>query len=331
MNLTPPIISIGQTVLDTVLHHQTNHYSFSESRKLPKKFTIGGPPAFCLITGLRISQLFPWAMPPIVYAYSCQKAIDLLRSYSGINPLLKTLRIRDACPEFRLEYLKNSSERRIYLRNPPQLFDPTEFPWKFTIPPTVVIGSVYHEFSSEKIFSFLRKNTGFIAFDPQGCFRFLTPEGRIILQKWFEPEILRHVDCLKISEIEVMHLGKGDNLLQSTQQILETSTRIVLLTRGSRGAVLGFRSLDTGNLNFYSIPAYKTGMVRDETGAGDVFLYSFVAHYVSHQNELDAIAFGSSISSLLIERKGVTGNFSKEIILDRQEYIRRRVRPLSVS
>jgi sugar/nucleoside kinase (ribokinase family) len=208
------------------------------------------------------------------------------------------------------------------------LFDPADFPWKFDVPPVVVIGSVYHEFNSDRIFRFIRKKASFIAFDPQGCFRSLTSQGQITFQKLSNPEILRNIDCLKISEIEAKNIGGEDNPLQVITQILKTSVKIVLLTRGSKGALLGIRSLDTGDIIVYSIPAYTTEKIIDETGAGDVFLYAFVVHYETHHDALDAVAFATSVSSVLIEKKGVEGNFKKEKILTRQEYVRKRIKPL---
>lgn len=329
MKLTPTIISVGQMVLDMVVHEHPTDFSLSGDYQLPKKFTIGGPPAFCAITGLQLSRLFSWFFPPLIYAYSCQKAMTLLQHYPGIEPLLTNLRLHPLCPQFRLEYHRHGSERRLYLKNPPKRFDPTDFPWNFDIPPIAVIGSVYNEFNAEKIFTFLRKKTAFIAFDLQGCFRRLTSQGRVIFQKWAMPEILRHIDCLKISEIEAKHLGGEDDPLQVLIQTLKTPVRIVLLTQGSKGSLLGFKTLDNEKIALYSIPAYSTKHVKDETGAGDVFLYAFVVHYVTHHNALEAVAFATSVSSLLIEKKGVAGNFTKEEILTRQRHVRLRVDPVS--
>jgi len=316
---------LGQMVLDTVITEGTLN---RDGRFANNQITIGGPPSFSGIVGHTLAKIFPWALPPLVYAYTCPMAISQSERLLDFESISKNLILRPRCPHFRLEYDNNDSERKLYLENPPFQFNLNDFNWDLNYSPIAVVGSVYHEFDNSDIFTFLKDKCSFIAFDPQGCFRQINPDGQIVFRNWWNPKIMANIDCLKISEAESKFLGLGTNNVQIIFKILETAVNLVLLTRGKKGAILGIKNIDTNVINLYDVPAYTTGTVVDETGAGDVFLSSFITHFLVHGNELDAAAFATSVASLLLEDRAFWGRFSKKEILFRHIRVKSQITEL---
>ncbi|UCG03690.1 MAG: hypothetical protein JSW11_06820 [Candidatus Heimdallarchaeota archaeon] len=314
-----PTIALGQMVLDTVIHNDQNRSRVNNQTNQ----TIGGPPSFAGIIGAILSKMYSWIYPPLIYAYTCPKAISLLKNYPKYQMNLNNLKIQPKCPQFRLEYPSDKKERMLSLKDPPVQFNPTDFNWEFKESPVVIIGSTFHEFNDIKLFSFLRKKCSYIAFDPQGCFRYLTSEGKIEFRNWWDSRILEIVDCLQISEIESKYLGLGILPIEVVKKILETPITSVILTRGRNGAILGYKSQK--DICIFDVPAYTEGIIVDETGAGDIFLFCFITHLMAFQNELDAAAFATSVTSLFLEFRKTPEKILEDMIDLRQNIIRAQI------
>ncbi|MHA1973769.1 MAG: carbohydrate kinase family protein [Candidatus Hodarchaeales archaeon] len=286
---------------------------------------LGGPPAFSAIIRLALSRILSWVNPKVlVFAYTCVKAQELLRKTNIPAPFFKNLVQIPSCPQFDLIYHNSNQERELFLRNTPKIFNPKVFNWKKGLYDAIIVGSVYQEFNDKLIFELLEKHTDFIAFDPQGCFRKIEDKnGKIKLQTWWNPSILTKIKCLKLSESEALYLGKNTDLKSIITELLVNYIEIVLITRGNKGAWLGYKT--PSGKKIFKIPAYTKGMVVDETGAGDVFLSMFVYHYLKFKDILKAVSFATSIASLLIEKKGIDGNFSEREIVYRTEFIRSKI------
>lgn len=313
------IIVLGQIVLDTIIRKP----SLDKNLDLePEHIKLGGPPSFAFFIGNLLSEIFSWVSPPLVYAYTCSEALVLQKSCQRFNIIFQNLKKRPQCPHFQLTYNTIDSQRIIHLENPPLLFNPKDFNWNFKKLPIAVVGSVFHEFDNINVFDFLRKNCSYVSFDAQGCFRQFEGKRRIIFRNWDNPRIFNKIDCLKISEVESKFLNYGENATQILKKLLNSSIYHVLLTRGERGSILGVRNRNTESIHLYDVPAFRGGEVVDETGAGDVFLYSYVIHYCAHHNEIDAIAFATSVASLLVEGKAKSECFSKNEVISRQNEVK---------
>jgi sugar/nucleoside kinase (ribokinase family) len=306
-------------VLDTVIHEDQN----SSLVKTQNNLTIGGPPSFAGIIGVILSKIYSWMFPQVVYAYTCPEAFSLLRKSPDYSLILKDLKIQPICPNFRLIYSTDKKERRLLLKNPPLQFNPKDFNWKFVNPPVAIIGSIFQEFNDNRIFSFLRKRCFYIAFDPQGCFRHLTSEGKIKFRNWWDPKIIGNVDCLQVSETEYKFLGFGKDPVKVVNKVLETPVTTVILTRGRNGAIIGFKGQK--GIQVFDVPAFTGGKIDDETGAGDIFLFAFVNHFLVFQSELNAIAFATSVTSIFLEQRRSLERFSEDIIRVRQEKIKGKI------
>ncbi|HEY4347685.1 MAG TPA: PfkB family carbohydrate kinase [Gaiellaceae bacterium] len=97
-----------------------------------------------------------------------------------------------------------------------------------------------------------------LSFDGQGLVR-PSRTGRLELDADFDPEVLRHVWVLKLSEEEAAVVGDPAGL----------GVREVLLTHGSRGATV------YADGRAEHVPAFEIG--GDPTGAGDAFSISYLA------------------------------------------------------
>ncbi|MFW9905411.1 MAG: PfkB family carbohydrate kinase [Candidatus Thorarchaeota archaeon] len=311
-----PTIALGQMVLDTVIHNnQVNHIVNSQ--------LLGGPPSFAGIVGFILSKMYSWISSPLIYAYTCPQAIDLLKTYPEFSKIMINLKLRPKCPQFRLNYLDNKNERILSLKNPPLQFNPKDFNWDLGKPAVAIIGSIFHEFKDPEIFTFLKKRCCYIAFDPQGCFRHLTSERTIEFTYWWDPKIIKNVDCLHVSDLESKLLGFGEDPFKIVDEILETPITSVILTRGRSGAILGFK--DNYKKRIFNVPAYLEGKVIDETGAGDIFQFAFVTHLLAFRDEINAAAFATSVTSLFLEQKRPFKALSKNRIQLRQEKIKTQI------
>lgn len=113
------------------------------------------------------------------------------------------------------------------------------------------------DFSAETI-AFLAHGRK-LSLDAQGLVR-VPQRGPLRLDANFDPELLRHVGVLKVSEEEAEAIGSVEEL----------GVPEVLLTRGSRGStiIVGGRSEDVPAFPIYDV---------DPTGAGDVFSVVYLA------------------------------------------------------
>ncbi len=329
MNRRTEVIILGQIVLDTIIHlkkisNQTRAQNINN--QIP---SLGGPPIYSGITTLRLSKFFKWIKTPFIYAYACNEVNNQLKNLKQFDLILKNLVIRSECPHFHLIYQNGELERELYLRNPPKQFNPADFNWNFSNPPIAITGSIYDEFNNLDIFRFLRKKCSYIAFDPQGNFREINSDNHIIYKKWNESEILSQINCLKISEVEACKMGIGSNLKQIAIELLNDPLGLVLITKGNKGCIMGVSDLDNKKKDLYHIPAYITQNVIDETGAGDAFLSAFIMHFQIYKDEITAAAFATSVASLLIEKVGYEGNFSRENIILRQNSIRTQIKKIT--
>ena len=110
---------------------------------------------------------------------------------------------------------------------------------------------------------------------------------------WDSPEkaaermavLLPYVDIIKLSveELEMISEGRG------TEFLFEKGVRLALVTDGDKGATLCFKGEKA------HIPAIKAKTV-DTTGAGDIFLGTFVSEFIKKGENLDELSFDDAIN-----------------------------------
>ena len=112
-----------------------------------------------------------------------------------------------------------------------------------------------HEFPVETVAALARRRR--VSFDGQGLVR-VPSVGPLQLDAHFDPELLRHLWVLKLSDEEAEVVG----------DISALGVREVVVTHGSRGATVHVGG--TSEL----VPAH--GVARDPTGAGDAFMTAYL-------------------------------------------------------
>ncbi|CAI8751204.1 ribokinase [Kosakonia sp. YIM B13611] len=117
-------------------------------------------------------------------------------------------------------------------------------------------------------------------------------------------ECLEYVDVITPNETEASQLSGIDvkdlaSAKEAAQRIVSQGARRVIITMGSRGALL----LD-GN-QFQHIPAFPALSV-DTTGAGDAFNGALASSIANGQNLVQAATYASAFASLAVEREGAS-------------------------
>jgi len=321
-------VILGLYVIDEIIKEKSINNS-SVEKKL-ELFSLGGPPTFIGFVGNILSCLFSEISSPILYSYLCPEVEQLLEATTEVINLSGYFIKHSICPKFRLDYSHAEQERKITLFNPQINFDLKLFPWKMNEPAVVILNSVYQEFNHVDIFSFLRTNGFYVVLDPQGFFRKISPDGSVIYSNWYNRKILSKVDCLKLSENEAKLLEIGKTLPEIVQNLLLLNISYVIITKGERGALLGCKGFPEQQHTLYFIPAYSVDSAINETGAGDVFLYTFIVFLQLLTDELEAIAFATSVASLLVENSFDKTKFSIESITFRQKSIRSKIKMLEI-
>ncbi len=322
------IVILGLYVIDEIIKEKIDNNSSVEKKK--ELFSLGGPPTFIGFVGNILSRLFSEISDPTIYSYLCPEVEQLLEATTEVINLSGHFIQHSICPKFRLDYSLAEQERKITLFNPQINFDLELFPWKLDESAVVIVNSVYQEFNCQNIFSFLRKNGFYVVLDPQGFFRRISPDGSVIYTNWYNRKILSKVDCLKLSENEARLLEIGETLPKIVENLLLLNISYVIITRGERGAVLGCKGSPEQQHSLYFIPAYGVDSAINATGAGDVFLYTFIVFLQLLTDELEAIAFATSVASLLVENRFDKTKFSIENITFRQESIRSKIKFLEI-
>ncbi|MFD3247260.1 ribokinase [Rahnella aquatilis] len=117
-------------------------------------------------------------------------------------------------------------------------------------------------------------------------------------------ECLEYVDVITPNETEASQLSGIDvkdlaSAKEAAQRIVSQGARRVIITMGSRGALL----LD-GN-QFQHIPAFPALSV-DTTGAGDAFNGALASGIANGQSLVQAATYASAFASLAVEREGAS-------------------------
>lgn len=105
--------------------------------------------------------------------------------------------------------------------------------------------------------------------------------------------------------------GKG-----MCEEICNGQPKIITITLGEEGSLV----YDDTSQEFVHIPAYKTKII-DETGAGDVYISSFLYYYINTKDAISSGYFASAASSFIVEDSGPRGFGTEKEILERMQHL----------
>jgi sugar/nucleoside kinase (ribokinase family) len=126
-----------------------------------------------------------------------------------------------------------------------------------------------------------------LALDGQGLTRAAT-RGPVRLDGNFDDAVLRHVTVLKVAADEAEALG-------GEERLVELGIPEVLLTQGSRGALL------LGGGRRERIPVRRIEGALDPTGAGDAFLAAYVWGRASGHRPVSAARHAAATAARMLE------------------------------
>lgn len=144
----------------------------------------------------------------------------------------------------------------------------------------------------------LRNRATLLSIDPQGFVREVDQQGKVKSKRLEDSSFLEHCDVFKASAQEISTIMGHARLEISMKKIREYGVKIILVTMGKKG-ILAY--LDE---RFYHVPACKPRILKDSTGAGDVFAGAFLAEYIQRKEPLWCCCVGSAAASFVIEGVG---------------------------
>ncbi len=199
--------------------------------------------------------------------------------------------------------------RTQYLRAKADELQCADIPSAWLSTPVVLLGPLAQEIAPEIVALFQRRPGAIVAATPQGWLRRWDADGRVWPTPWQRAEqILPLLDVLILSHDDLLPFASGKR--EEADAILhEWSTRVPVLvaTDGRHGATL-FQHGVTRHF-----PAYNVQEV-DPTGAGDVFAAAFLVSLYRHNDPEQAVDFANCVASFSIEREGVEGIPTLEMV-----------------
>jgi sugar/nucleoside kinase (ribokinase family) len=229
-----------------------------------------------------------------------QEGVDL----SGVARLMNEQTTR-----FELEYSEDFANRTLKLRNRAPPIDVCDLPSPLKAK-TIHIAPIAGEISYDVVEK-LSSCAEVLSLDPQGLLRSFDAAGNVGFKLPFDKNLLSLINIYKSSQDEIIALTGCSNLDSAIKAIHDFGVATVIVTLGVDGAVLSVER------TVYRVPACSSSTVVDPTGAGDVFMGSFLTEYNREKDSLWCACVGSAAASLVVEGVGPTFFGEKEEIYQR--------------
>jgi sugar/nucleoside kinase (ribokinase family) len=198
---------------------------------------------------------------------------------------------------FELKYSDKYSTRKLRLKSRAPSITVDDLP---TVKAEIIhIAPIAGEITYE-VAEKLRSCAEWLSLDPQGLVRNFDERGNVTGSSLTDKRILELINIYKSSSDEVKAATGLSNLKSAMKAIHDRGVEMVIVTLGMKGAVLSFEE------SVYTIPAYKSDKLVDPTGAGDVFIGSFLTEYIRGESLLWCACVGSAAASLVVEALGPT-------------------------
>jgi len=293
--LTFDLVTVGHFVIDFIKTKR-------ESQLQP---TLGGPPTFISLAArkmdMKVSVISNVGdnFPKEYCEWLISEGVDLSMLH----------RVRNASTTSYMLIYNDEGERQLILKSRAPPIEPEEIPETLSakvIHISPIAGEVSYEVTER-----LREHSDILSLDPQGFLRRFNKDGRVYLGNLTNPKILSKINIFKASKREIEMVTGESELTRAIKHIREKGVSIVIVTRGGKGAILSF------GRKIYRIPAGKSKVIVDTTGAGDVFIGAFLSEYVKGEDPVWCSCVGSASASYVIEEIGPRGFRSKSEIYER--------------
>ncbi len=167
-----------------------------------------------------------------------------------------------------------------------------------------------------------RRYSKFLSVDLQGLLRRADQGGRIRLMKQSIKPYLTECDLVKATEEEIRVVVPARTSLSSARRLLGFGAKYILVTRGRAGSLL----LGPDGI-VRRIPSFPEIKKVDQTGAGDVFIGSWLETFTSTRDALWASAIGAAFASLALRGFGLAKfRFARRELFRRASWVYRNMK-----
>jgi sugar/nucleoside kinase (ribokinase family) len=210
---------------------------------------------------------------------------------------------------FELKYSKDLSNRTLKLTSKASAISVSDLPLSLRAK-AVHVAPIAGEISYEVV-ERLKGCAEVLSLDPQGLLRRFGKTGNVISHGQVDKRLFSLINIYKSSRDEISVLTGHSDLKSAIKAVHDFGVETVLVTLGAKGAVLSVMG------TLYKIPACKSRVVVDPTGAGDAFIGGFLTEYIRQKDSLWCACVGSAAASLVVEGIGPTFFGEKEEIYQR--------------
>ncbi len=149
---------------------------------------------------------------------------------------------------------------------------------------------------------------GRVSADAQGWLRRVEGQS-VVPYTWKHKEaMLACIHTLKVNEHEMEVLTGTSDVKSAALQIAGYGVQEVVITLGSRGAVI--YDGDT----FYTIPAFVPVAETDATGCGDTFMAGYLYKRINNAGIQEAGSFGAAMASIKLAHTGPFNGSESDVL-----------------
>jgi sugar/nucleoside kinase (ribokinase family) len=156
------------------------------------------------------------------------------------------------------------------------------------------LGPVFKEVGLD-LLNYARQNSQFLSLDVQGLLRTLDRNGFVRLVRGSNGPFLSKCNLVKATEEEARLMAPAATIVATARRLLHRGARYVIITQGRSGSLLVRKG---GSV--LHIPSVREGKVVDPTGAGDIFVGSWLATFLATKDPFWAGAVGAAFASLSV-------------------------------
>jgi len=227
----------------------------------------------------------------------------------GINISAVTKLVGEPSTCFELNYSKDLSDRTLKLNSKGPALSPEDVPKDFHAK-AIHIAPIANEIPYELV-ERLKNCAEILSLDPQGLVRTFNEPGNVIENSSVDNRIFSLINIYKSSQNEIYALTGESELKPAIKAIHDVGIETVIVTMGLKGSLLSVEGAQ------YNIEACPSQVLVDPTGAGDVFIGSFLTEYLRQKESLWCASVGSAAASCVVEGLGPTYFGKKEEIYRR--------------
>lgn len=308
------IIFIGHLAIDKII-------------RFKKKFksSLGGSVSFGSLALNKYNHKFKLGI--ISHIGRLNFNLKLIKHLKTMNISLRGIKWSDTQnTKFVLDYLDHNRILTLKSRSPDLKIDDIPKYYLENPPDAIVLVPLCNEISYYYVSRILDLfPEAIIGIDAQGFLRKIDSEGKVsyLPDETLISNIKKIIHLcgnrliLKGSEIEMKLISGYEEYHDIMNYFREFNTNsIFIMTLGESGSWLV-----KNDEKLLKIPAFKPRRVKDETGAGDVYLAIFLIEYILSDKNWRAVKksayIASAAASFLVEKKGTLGVETKRKVLKR--------------